>query len=47
MVEHEPIRHDKAAEKAAAILQELWRDFPARDGKKSPKSNVQRRLPGA
>lgn len=31
MAEREPIRHDKTAEKAAAILQELLRDFPARD----------------
>lgn len=31
MAERQSIRHDKAAEKATAILQELLRDFPARD----------------
>lgn len=31
MAERQSIRHDKAAEKAVAILQELLRDFPARD----------------
>ena len=31
MAERRPIRHDKAAEKASAILQDLLRDFPARD----------------
>jgi cyclopropane-fatty-acyl-phospholipid synthase len=31
MAERQPIRHDKAAEKASAFLQELLRDFPARD----------------
>ena len=31
MAERQSIRHDKAAEKAAAILQELLRDLPAHD----------------
>lgn len=31
MAERQTIRHDHAAEKASAILQELLRDFPARD----------------
>lgn len=31
MAERQPIRHDHAAEKASAILQELLRDFPTRD----------------
>jgi len=31
MAERQSIRHDKAAEKATAILQELLRDFPGRD----------------
>ena len=31
MAERQPIRHDKAAEKASAILHELLRGYPARD----------------
>lgn len=31
MAERQTIRHDKAAQKASTILQELLRDFPARD----------------
>lgn len=31
MAEREAIRHDKAAERASAVLQELLREYPARD----------------